>query len=169
MRKKPDDLNLHCLNNWIYQGSAYMARIKLYCGKWSHCGVVDKLLPLTLYSKGYFLILTLFSIFLQHWKNWRKFYVKFWKLLKILRKMEHLLQKIKCSILSNIFKYMIFQRRQNALLWSKACKPGIASSIPSFSSLSDETWSCSLIGWPADDWTLNSNTHILWQVILTSF
>ena len=23
--------------------------------------------------------------------------------------------------------------------------------------------------WPADDGTLNSNTHILWQVILTSF
>ena len=162
VRKKPDDLNLHCLYNWINQGSACMARIELYCGKWSHCGVVDKLLPLTLYSKGYVLILTLFSIFGQHWKIEENFMLNFeyfWKYGK---------WSI-CSILPNIFKYMIFQRRQNALLWSKACKPGIASSIPSFSSLSDETWSCSLICWPADDGTLNSNTHILWQVILTSF
>ena len=35
--------------------------------------------------------------------------------------MEHLLQKSKCFILPNIFKYMIFQRRQNALLW----RPGV--------------------------------------------
>ena len=28
VRKKPDDLDLHCLNNWIYQGSACMVRIK---------------------------------------------------------------------------------------------------------------------------------------------
>ena len=82
MRKKPDDLNLHCLNKWLYQNSACMARITLYCGKWSHCGVVDKLLPLTLYSKGYFLILTIFSIFRQHWKKLKKIYVKFWILLK---------------------------------------------------------------------------------------
>ena len=33
--------------------------------------------------------------------------------------MEHLLQMSKCSIFHNIFKYMIFQRRQKALLWSK--------------------------------------------------
>ena len=33
--------------------------------------------------------------------------------------MEHLLQKSKCSIFHNIFKYMIFQRCQKALLWSK--------------------------------------------------
>ena len=33
--------------------------------------------------------------------------------------MEHLLQKSKRSIFHNIFKYMIFQRRQKALLWSK--------------------------------------------------
>ena len=32
---------------------------------------------------------------------------------------EHLLQMSKCSIFHNIFKYMIFQRRQKALLWSK--------------------------------------------------
>ena len=30
--------------------------------------------------------------------------------LKLLWKMEHLLQKSKCSIFHNIFKYMIFQR-----------------------------------------------------------
>ena len=33
--------------------------------------------------------------------------------------MEHWLQKSKCSIFHNIFKYMIFQRSQKALLWSK--------------------------------------------------
>ena len=33
--------------------------------------------------------------------------------------MEHLLQKSKCSIFHNIFIYMIFRRRQKALLWSK--------------------------------------------------
>ena len=37
----------------------------------------------------------------------------------MLCKMEHLLQKSKCSIYHNIFKYMIFQRRQKVLLWSK--------------------------------------------------
>ena len=36
--------------------------------------------------------------------------------------MEHLLQKSKCSIFHNIFKYMIFQRRQNGLLMSKGLK-----------------------------------------------
>ena len=44
---------------------------------------------------------------------------KFWILLKILWKMEHLLQKSKCSIFHNIFKYMIFQKRQKALILSK--------------------------------------------------
>ena len=33
--------------------------------------------------------------------------------------MEHLLQKSKYSIFHNIFKYVIFQRRQKALLWSQ--------------------------------------------------
>ena len=33
--------------------------------------------------------------------------------------MEHLLQKSKCSIFHITFKYMIFQRRQKMLLWSK--------------------------------------------------
>ena len=36
--------------------------------------------------------------------------------------MEHLLQKSKCSIFHNIFKYMIFQRHYKALLWSKVLK-----------------------------------------------
>ena len=34
--------------------------------------------------------------------------------------MEHLLQKSKCSIFHNSFKYIIFQRRQKALLWSNS-------------------------------------------------
>ena len=33
--------------------------------------------------------------------------------------MAPLLQKSKCSIFQNIFKYMIFQRCQKALIWSK--------------------------------------------------
>ena len=33
--------------------------------------------------------------------------------------MEHLLLKSKCSIFHNIFKYLIFQRHQKALLWNK--------------------------------------------------
>ena len=33
--------------------------------------------------------------------------------------MEHLLFLSKCSIFHNIFKYVIFQRRQKALMWSK--------------------------------------------------
>ena len=32
---------------------------------------------------------------------------------------EALLKKSKCSIFHNIFKYMIFQRHQKALLWGK--------------------------------------------------
>ena len=39
--------------------------------------------------------------------------------LKILWKMEHLLQKSKYSIFHNIFKNMIFQSRQKASSWSK--------------------------------------------------
>ena len=39
--------------------------------------------------------------------------------IKILWKMEHLLRMSKCSIFHNIFKYMIFQRRPEALLMSK--------------------------------------------------
>ena len=31
-------------------------------------------------------------------------------------------QKSKCSIFNNIFKHMIFQRRQKALLWSKGLR-----------------------------------------------
>ena len=37
----------------------------------------------------------------------------------MLWKMEHLLQKSKCSIFHNIFKYMTFQKCQMSLLWSK--------------------------------------------------
>ena len=36
--------------------------------------------------------------------------------------MEHLLQKSKCSIFHNIFKYVIFQSRQKASLWSNRLK-----------------------------------------------
>ena len=36
--------------------------------------------------------------------------------------MENLLQKSKCSIFHNIFKYMKFQRRRKALLWSKGLR-----------------------------------------------
>ena len=42
--------------------------------------------------------------------------------LKILWKMEHLLQKSKYSIFHNIFKYMIFQRHQKVILWGKGLR-----------------------------------------------
>ena len=43
--------------------------------------------------------------------------------------MEHLLQKSKCSIFHNIFKYMIFQRCQNAWLWSKGLMDTLTDSL----------------------------------------
>ena len=39
--------------------------------------------------------------------------------LKILWKMEHLLLRSKCSIFRNIFQNLTFQRRPQALVWSK--------------------------------------------------
>ena len=42
--------------------------------------------------------------------------------------------KSKCSIFHNIFKYMIFQRRQKALLWSKGlneCNKSVIAHINS--------------------------------------
>ena len=42
--------------------------------------------------------------------------------MKKLWKMEHLLFWSKCSIFHNIFKYMIFQKLQKALIWSKGLK-----------------------------------------------
>ena len=38
--------------------------------------------------------------------------------------MEHLLQWSKCSIFHYISKYIVFQRRQKALLWSKGVIKG---------------------------------------------
>ena len=37
-----------------------------------------------------------------------------------------LLQWSKCSNFHNIFKYMIFQRRQKALLWSEGLRENVA-------------------------------------------
>ena len=52
---------------------------------------------------------------------WKKFKKKFKLFLNTFEnmKMEHLLQKSKCSIFHNILKYMVFQMCQKALLWSK--------------------------------------------------
>ena len=61
------------------------------------------------------------SFFRQHRNLIKKNYVKFWILLKILRKMERLLFWSKCSIFHNI-KHIIFQRGQKALIWSKGLK-----------------------------------------------
>ena len=55
-------------------------------------------------------------------KKIRKIEVKFLILLELLWKMEHLLNMSKCSIFHNIFKYMIFPKRQKALLWGKGLK-----------------------------------------------
>ena len=40
--------------------------------------------------------------------------------------MEHLLQKSKCSIFHNIFNYMIFERCQKELSWSKGLSTPVA-------------------------------------------
>ena len=49
--------------------------------------------------------------------------------MKILWKFEHLLQKSKFSIFHNIFKYMIFQGHQTALLRSKGLKELLIPSV----------------------------------------
>ena len=36
--------------------------------------------------------------------------------------MEHLLQRSKCSIFHDIFKYIVFQMHQKALLWRKGSR-----------------------------------------------
>ena len=46
--------------------------------------------------------------------------------------MEHLLKKSKCSIFHNIFKNMIFQRRQKALLWSKGLNASACAEVQKF-------------------------------------
>ena len=52
--------------------------------------------------------MTSFSIF-RHLKNSRKIFSLVWILLKILWKMEHLLQKSKCSIFNNILNMWYFK------------------------------------------------------------
>ena len=44
-------------------------------------------------------------------------------------KMEHMLQKSECSIFHNIYKYMIFQKRQKVLLWSEGLKTRVTGMI----------------------------------------
>ena len=54
--------------------------------------------------------------------------------------MEHLFQKSKCSIFHNIFKYMIFQRLQKALIWSKGLIAHIENLF--FVVFEHERWAC---------------------------
>ena len=51
--------------------------------------------------------------------------------------MELLLQKNKCSIFHNIFEYMIFQRRQKKLLWSKGLNIQYIPLLSIFNKVSD--------------------------------
>ena len=44
--------------------------------------------------------------------------------------MEHLLQRSKHSIFHNIFKYVVFQRHQKALLWSKGLISNFTTLLP---------------------------------------
>ena len=60
--------------------------------------------------------MTSVSIFDNIEKFQEKYKLSFECFFKKIWKMEHLLQKSKCSIFNNIFKYMIFQRRQKALV-----------------------------------------------------
>ena len=55
--------------------------------------------------------------------------------MKTLWKMEHLLFWSKSSIFHNIFKYIIFQRRQKALLWSKGLNLQVESDKPNILSM----------------------------------
>ena len=59
--------------------------------------------------------------------------------MKILWKMEHLLQKSECSIFLDIFKNVIFQRRQKALLWGKGLKGHINRILHQ---------ACNIMTWP---------------------
>ena len=80
--------------------------------------------------------MTSFSIFNNIEQKSRKVKVNFLILLKILWKMEHLLSfekyygKLSICVLEqvlnfhNIFKYIVFQRRQNGLSWSKGLMNG---------------------------------------------
>ena len=63
--------------------------------------------------------MTSFSIFIQHEKIQEKKVIFNRPTHENIMENEHLLQKSKCSISHNIFTYMIFQRRQRALLWSR--------------------------------------------------
>ena len=74
---------------------------------------------LTLYSIGYFRSLDHFLFLDNIEKKIDKILSKVLNTFENNMEMEHLLQKSKCSIFHNIFKYMIFQRCQKALLWSK--------------------------------------------------
>ena len=57
--------------------------------------------------------------------------------------MEHLLQNSKCSIFRNISKYIVFQRHQKVLLWSK----GLNTADPD-QTYSDQAFHC-LLFWRA--------------------
>ena len=59
-----------------------------------------------------------FSFFRQHWKITRKFRLNFEYIWKY-NGNGAFATKEQCSIFHIIFKYMIFQRHQKALLWSK--------------------------------------------------
>ena len=66
--------------------------------------------------------MTSFLFFDNIEKKFKKNLSSVLKTFENIMKMEHLLQMSKCSILHNIFKYMIFLRRQKALLCSKGLK-----------------------------------------------
>ena len=63
--------------------------------------------------------MTSFSIFRKKLKKITEKLIYVLNTFEYIMEMEHLLKKSKCSIFHNIFKYMIFQRRQKELLWVK--------------------------------------------------
>ena len=64
--------------------------------------------------------------------------------------MEHLLQRTKHSIFHNIFKYVVFQRRQKELLWSKGLHEAVQKiSVPITYALSQSLNKHAQLSWGA--------------------
>ena len=74
---------------------------------------------LTIYSIGYFPIMTSFYILYNIEKKIKKNLSKVLKTLKNIMENGAFAHRSKHSIFHNIFKYFVIQRRQKALLWSE--------------------------------------------------
>ena len=73
--------------------------------------------------------------------------------------MEHLLFGSKCSLFLNIFKYMIFQRCQGALLWSKRLTDSEKLLNPSYKLNTSGGTAFTFTGWGEQVQEIKSLTH----------